>query len=287
MPKKGWRTCRHCKKAKALRAFAPTPGRIYGGGQARASYICLACRAKAAKKRERLIAHWKHYGRDCRECGERRKCPDEIGIANNATCISCQRRIRGQNARRRYALDPEFFRTQCRIWRTTHPDAAAEARRRWRERVEREAPERIQQMRDEKRFLDRMRRHERGLVPDAEPPAMPGGDLLSVAPLLVALGRYLERVRWMHGEDATEGEALEQLGIDPRSFYDWSRGIRRSVHFDYVDSIMVHAGWNWFDVYEKPANGHKSGRPEDVLRYIADAEAYIAASLAFEGELVE
>lgn len=132
----------------------------------------------------------------------------------------------------------------------------------------------------------RQEREGRYARPQVEPKTF-GGPEISYAPLLVLVERYLKRVQWMGGDKSSEKRALKDLGLEPRTLYGWRKGERQAARLDLADRVIGRLGLNWFDCYEKPANGHKNGRPEDVLRYIDDAQVYIAACLAFTGEMLD
>ena len=68
-------------------------------------------------------------------------------------------------------------------------------------------------------------------------------------------------------------ETCERLGVESRRLSDWRKGQHTTVQFDVADKALVGMGLHWWDVWEKPVNGHE---PEKL-------EAYRRAMLAFEG----
>lgn len=145
---------------------------------------------------------------------------------------------------------------------------------------------------EDKRISEKLNAELKGkpLVTPPRETRMPGGPELVVEPLVAVVTGYLERGRHEWAEDFNEAVALEAIGIVPKSYYEWKRGMRRYVRFDLADRILAHADWNWFDVWtecELPSNGHKNGQPLDVLRYIDGVwayQGYAEAHLAFTGE---
>jgi hypothetical protein len=134
------------------------------------------------------------------------------------------------------------------------------------------------------RMYYRLRQEAQGktLVHDRDSNSHPGPEMY-VGPLRE---RVLQRLAALHeGEPLSEEDYSGVVGVSARTLNRWKKPHARTRASD-VDAALCALDLNWWDVYEKPANGHKSGKPEDVLRYIADAEVYVQACLAFEGELV-
>jgi hypothetical protein len=294
--RKGYRKCRKCGVSKGPSAYT-SKGHTHGprGKPAKRAYICTACFKNGQKERERQLQRWHRYGRDCPECGERRTCPGEIGVSHNAICLPCQRRKRAENARRRYAEDPEPNREAGRKWRRENPGKAAASSRKWRAKyMERLAqdPQLRRRHLELRRIDDKLYRELAGGAWRAVAPMGNSneGPWLAVAPLIARL----EALRRRLGIEVNPAQSdpvyisfCESLGVSDRTMREWRTGERKQAAFGTVDRVLTNTGLLWFDIYEKPANGHKSGRPEDVLRYIDEAQVYIAACLAFEGELVE
>lgn len=111
-------------------------------------------------------------------------------------------------------------------------------------------------------------------------PEIPGEPLFRF--VVAHVDRRLQQMVWEN-----ELEAVEKLGVSDKTLREWRRRRRKVVRAETADRLFTNMGVSWWDVYPKPANGHATGCSRDVLRYIDEAETYIAASLAFTGELVE
>lgn len=81
-----------------------------------------------------------------------------------------------------------------------------------------------------------------------------------------------------------EARWAEVMGVSLKTYFEWREGVRKTAQFDTVDRLLVTNNVNWHDVYGPPANGHKAGRPQDVLCYIAEAEEYLRTVKVFVGE---
>ena len=167
-----------------------------------------------------------------------------------------------------------------RRWRQQNPEASRAVTRRYRAKLKRD-PKRWAEEVDKRRMRDRLRAEQQGKP--RRPAKHDPSDHMPFLPVGPLPDFVLRHVR--HDDDLEV--ACKRLGFDVRTLNEWRAGVRRVARFGVVDRILVATGMNWWDIYEKPANGHESGRPEDVLRYIAEAEVYVQACLAFEGELVE
>jgi hypothetical protein len=203
-----------------------------------------------------------------------------------------RRRLKRRAQYRKDELDAERVayrrarqREAQRRWRARHPERAKEVSRNWREREKADPKKR-------KRYIERNRmRHYLQREREGKP--------LVIAERLMSSGRGPELIAEPLHEKAvrfaaqlpewmTEADKSEVLGISDKTLREWSTGRgRKMVRADVAERVIIGMEMLWFDVWEKPANGHKDGRPADVLRYIDDANVYIAACLAFEGELVE
>ena len=186
----------------------------------------------------------------------------------------------------RYARMKEGHRRAAERWRKT--EGYRESKRRYKRRVQAD-PKRREAYNENQRMAYRLRRERKGL-PVKDPGPIPGhaGPEIPLGPLFAAVEALRERLGIrIEGSGDEYVMFCERLGVSDRTLREWRQDKRNMVRLSTADQILTGVGWNWFDVYCKPANGHKSGRPEDVLRYIDEAEPYIAACLAFEGELVE
>jgi hypothetical protein len=188
---------------------------------------------------------------------------DHYENANNTPEKIERRREKHREAQERYRKTPAYKATK----------------KRYRDKVRKDPKKRAKEI-EARRIRDRLRKERQGhaiVVQDRDVQSHPGEEML-VGPLRDIV---LRRVT----EELGENDYAASVGVTARTLNRWKKphAVTRSSD---VDAALVALHLNWWDVYEKPANGHKSGKPEDVLRYIADAEVYVQACLAFEGELV-
>jgi hypothetical protein len=211
---------------------------------------CFGVRRKAwiaAKPVNELKEHYRKHYESVRSTPERAE----------------RRRAKNREAQRRYRKTAAYKATK----------------KRYRDKVSQDPVKRAREA-ESRRMRERLRREKQGyelVVHDRDVQSHPGSEMI-VGPLRDVV---LRRVN----EEIGEEDYAAVVGVTARTLNRWKKphAVTRSGD---VDAALCAMNLNWWDVYEKPKNGHKDGRPEDVLRYIADAEVYVAACIAFEGELV-
>lgn len=256
------RKCRVCGERKGMLAYTPTKGKIYAGEPTTDSKICNKCRTARARAREKERKQWRKHGRPCRQCGELRDCPAQIGVANNAICTTCQHANKAQNARRRYMRNPQAYAAACRRWRELNPGKAADATRRWRQAVLAD-PERHREYLENRRIYEKIRRaqqgaqtrpafdyeHRNGKVPYGRNGARVPADPL--VPLIIAwmgVDGSAERRRERHGENVMSAYAgqvsfagIEELaklaGVSARRIYGILHDEQQNVARDTADKL--------------------------------------------------
>lgn len=279
--RRGYRTCKKCGVAKRRSAF-PIEGRKHGSKQAKTSGVCRLCQRRIDRDREKQLARWARYGRDCPRCGKRVAFPGDIGVSHNAICRECRRERHRASQKALRDANPGLNAAYCKRWRESNPESYRAAYAAWRAKRReylKEHPEVREELLELRRISDKARRMEQGAKPRVASPIGNGGDFISAAPLARAVAAYQAMNPWF-----TELELGERIGVSDKTLREWRQGKRKSVHEDLADVVMTRMGWNWFDVYQPPPNGHPYGRPQDVLRYIDDVVDYLKTVKAFTGE---
>lgn len=221
------------------------------------------------------VSRWDGWCRPCRRENRRRYYANTPALQRKVQRRAKEQRMRADQGwlERRRAVNREYMRKR----RVEAPEKLAEQRARYIEKL-RQDPKRYEEFLAARRMEYHLRQERKGRK-KIDGGHATGGPELPIGPLLAVVERYLQRVDHWNGDDDAEIVALERIGLDPRSLYGWRKGERKAVRFDVVDRVLVRLDLNWFDVYEKPVNGHA----EDPEAW----KAYRAACLAFEGELVE
>lgn len=221
------------------------------------------------------VKRWDNWCRECRRAASRRYYAEA-----EEQRIKMRRRARWhremedpEKRARRRARNAEYQRRR----RLEDPQREKNTAKRYMERL-RADPVRYERWLAKRREEYAVRQERKGkVVKGKKRPASAGGGHLPVAPLIAAIESYLKRT--VLDMDGIGLRPHEHVGLDERTFSEWRSGKRKSAQLDLVDRALTAMGLHWWDVYEKPVNGH--AKDEEAWK------AYRAASLAFEGELVE
>lgn len=223
------------------------------------------------------IKRWDNWCRRCRREAARRyyaEAPEQQQKMKRRAKHHREMEDAVRRARRR-----ERNAAYQRRRRAEDPNREKEAQRRYQEKLKAD-PVRYARELENRRLAYHLRKERQGqMLKDGGPAA--AGPEIPVGPLFDAVDRLARR---LHLEDE---DVARVCGVSSRTLNDWRNGKRRVTRSETVDRVLGYLKLNWWDLYTKPTNGHASGRPADVLRYIDEAQTYIAASLAFEGELLE
>jgi hypothetical protein len=256
--KRGCRTCRRCGEEKPSAEF-------YEAHLKRPRRVCQACRCRANERREKQIERWHKYGRACSRCGERRACPDEIGIAQNAVCSTCTKRRQAAWKREHYDSVQNIMATQK--WRRRNPEAYEAAWRRYEAKRRRRLaidPEYREAFIEAKRMRERLWRERNGVsLRVADGVVTTGGAEVPIDPLL----REIEKLRKRLGVTVDKGQHesdfesfCESLGVSDRTIRDWRAGNRSMVRMATVDRILTNTDWHWWDVWGPDDPGYEKVR---------------------------
>jgi hypothetical protein len=72
--------------------------------------------------------------------------------------------------------------------------------------------------------------------------------------------------------DDVREDVCASLGISSKAFRDWQSGRVKRVSFDVYDMILTRADWLWWEIEGNVRPPAERGRPNDVSRWIDEAE---------------
>jgi hypothetical protein len=259
---RGDKKCQRCGVRKPYEDFPR--GKVGQNDQRRRlSTLCKDCWTERQAERDL----WPVAGRRCPRCDELKSCPDEISLANNATCKSCQRKRHAEKQReRRRQTDPEIQREANRRWRQNNPQSAYESQRRYREKIMSD-PQRALEWRENNRIYHKIWRMSKGInvrMPDLDEISREGTEV-PVGPLLQAIENLRKRrgVKAEVGSNDSEFEAFcESLGVSDRTIRRWRDEGQMMVRMATVDRVLTNTGWHWWDVWEPDDPGYEKVRRE-------------------------
>lgn len=235
---------------------------------------CLENFTVVARYESGVVKRWDHACRPCRRQERREYYGSNPEQQAKTKQRQRQRRLNpdvrlkdAERKRNRKKTEKDYERDRQHYWETRNDPV------KWQRRLE---GQRVNY------WLRKEREKGAVTIPPGEDPH--AGTEIIGEPIFQFVSAYVEAGR-RGGLWTDDLEAVGELGISDKTLREWRARARRVVRLSTVDRILVATGRNWFDVYQPPSNGHKDGRPRDVLKYIADAEEYFKAVEAFTGEL--
>jgi hypothetical protein len=216
--------------------------------------------------------------RRCSRCGDVKDLETEFALRSpnhpypsmrhEYVCIPCHRLVSAEKYARRVA-DPvrkaalnEYWRRKAAERYRENPAAKRAADRLYRERVNAD-PERRQRFLETRRMAHALRKEREfgkplRLVDLGVGEIQHGGPTLPGLPLAAAVERMVRRaVMAENGPGPVEDrersgwgdETCRQLGISPRAFFRWRRGL--NVELGPADAVLTRSGLNWWDVWNE------------------------------------
>lgn len=264
-------TCFHCYETKHRSEFSVKSKRVRP--------VCRRCRKKAAdrKRRERLAraraqaartwtdehgVQWRRCAR-CSATGPlyegnevfspERRGPDGEVARWSYHCRACKRASMPKKAKRttEQRLKQNAYN---RAWRKRNPEAAAEAHRRWWDKVKQD-PERYRRHLETRRIRATLRAMQEGREMGRRPD-MTGREMLTMpsAPLAAAIA----------ADERRDEDICEWSDFTARNAFAWRVGSREEVKADVADRFLQTLGLLWWEVWS----------PESCRRYVLKVVTY-------------